>query len=132
MRLSALAAVCLLAATPVAARAETAPAQQGRPIYRLTTFNDLVKICATPETDPEGDEALSLCSGYISGVLDDHRLETIAGTAKTRLCMAHAAPITSATAREMLAWARENARNGEEAAALGVIRYYAATYPCQG
>ena len=129
MRLPALACLGLLAASPVLA--QPAAQSQGRPIYRLTTFNDLVRLCGTPGSDPEADAALSLCSGYISGVLDDHRMETLAGTAKARLCMPHAAPITSATAGEMLAWARENARNGDEPAAQGVVRYYAATYPCQ-
>jgi hypothetical protein len=134
MRLT-LACVGLLAAAAAhPASAQPAPAQpatQGRPIYRLATFSDLVRLCGTPATDPDSDAALSLCTGYISGVLDDHRMETLAGTARSRLCMPHAAPITSATAGEMLAWARENARNGDEPAAQGVVRYYAATYPCQ-
>lgn len=132
MRLPAFACLGLLATAPCVAQTAPAQAPSGRPIYRLTTFSDLVRVCDTPDTDPEYADALSLCSGYISGVLDDHRLETIAGTAKTRLCMPHAAPITADTAREMLVWSRANTRNGDEAAALGVVRYYAATYPCQG
>jgi hypothetical protein len=135
MRLTLACIGLLAAASPALAQSQPAASspgaeRQGRPIYRLTTFNDLVHLCGTPSTDPESDAALSLCAGYISGVLDDHRMETLAGTAKARLCMPHAAPITSATAGEMLAWARENARNGDEPAAQGVVRYYAATYPC--
>ena len=132
MRLAAIVAAGLLAGPCLAqtAQSQTPAAQQGRPIFRLTTFNDLVRVCDTPATDPEYDGAESLCSGYISGVLDDHRMETAAGTAKTRLCMSHPISVTAATGREMLAWARENARNGEEPAALGVVRFFAATSPC--
>lgn len=129
MRVFAAACALSLIALPVMAQS-TGAKPQGAPIYRLATFNDLVKLCDTAPTSDDYESASALCHGYISGVLDDHRLSTAEGRVTTRVCMPHEAPITHATAGEMLTWARQNTRNGTEPAATGVIRYYAATYPC--
>jgi hypothetical protein len=143
MRRSILACIAIVAST-AGASAQTGPNQaspaqpsalQARnPAYSINTFRDLVNLCSKDRSDPEYVGAIGLCAGYISGVMDYHLVDTgwAGGRKGRRVCLPEERPTRMEALQGLVSWDRSNQKYDDEPAAVGVMRYYMASYPCQG
>jgi hypothetical protein len=142
MRCTILSCLAILASA-ASASAQSAPSQTSptppptlqakNPAYDIRTFSDLVHLCSTDRSDPSYPGAVGLCSGYISGVLDYHLVDTgwSGGRRSRRVCLP-AEPVTRMeTLQSLVSWDRSNQKYNDDPAAEGVMRYFMATYPCR-
>jgi hypothetical protein len=116
--------------TPAAAPQPSLQAKN--PAYNINTFGDLVQLCGTDRNDPTYVAKVSLCAGYISGVLDYHLADTAwsSGRRNRRVCLPADPPTRLEALQSLVAWNQSNEKYDNEPAVDGVMRYYISTYPC--
>jgi hypothetical protein len=125
-----LVATPCLAQTPSATPMGPPPAPQPAPMNVRTT-GDLLALCSTPATDPRYPNAVGLCVGYESGVLDYHLADTWRNKRSRRICLPGQVP-TRGTARSgFVTWASAHPEDADEPAVDGVMRYLMSAYPCR-
>jgi hypothetical protein len=124
MRL-AIAGTCatLLLAAPASAQ------PLNREHFNVRTTGDLVRLCATPQSDPQYLEALGWCHGYGRGALDYHRAASPANAAPL-FCAPTPSPGWDDVRRRFIAWGNANAPLAGSPAVEGVFRFLIDTFPC--
>lgn len=138
MRL-ALASCLVVLASAAGAAAQPAPQQapQGslpahKAEYNINTFGDLVQLCGTTRNDQYYVAKVSLCAGYISGVLDYHLVDTgwSASRRYRRVCLPANPPDRLEALQSLVVWDQSHSQFDADPAAQGVMRYFMTTYPC--
>ena len=107
--------------------------QARNPAYNISSFRDLVQLCSTARDDQNYIPKVSLCAGYISGVLDYHLVDTAwgGGRVNRRVCLPASAPDRLSVLQSLVSWDQTNQKYDDEPAAQGVMRFYMANYPCR-
>ncbi len=129
--------LALLLATPALAQTATpAPAPMPAPMPAPTPANthttqDLVDLCATPQTDPSYPGHIGLCVGYFSGVLDYHLADTARTKRARKVCLPATMPTRGEERSAFLTWAQANQQYMPDPAVYGVMRFLISQYPCR-
>lgn len=97
--------------------------------FNVRTTGDLVRLCATPASDPQYLEALGWCHGYGRGALDYHRASSPANAAPL-FCPPNPSPGWEEVRRRFIAWGGANTAQAGTPAVEGVFRFLIGTFPC--
>jgi hypothetical protein len=142
MRLPGLVVAAALAAGPAlaqgsvgapapAATTTVPPAAHKFAPMNLRTTGDLLALCNTPDTDPAYPNAVGLCVGYGSGVLDYHLADTVRNRRARKVCIPKPPPTRGEARTAFIAWAQANPQYMTDPAVQGAMRFFIATYPCR-
>ena len=96
----------------------------------VRTTGDPVALCDTPNTDPAYPNAVGLCVGYGSGVLDYHLADTYRNKRARKVCVPKPPPTRGEARTAFIAWGQANPQYLAEPAVEGVMAFLIATYPC--
>jgi len=137
MRVAGLALLWAVAAAAAPALGQTSdtaaatPAVGAKPApMNVRTTGDLVALCNTPATDPSYPNAIGLCVGYGSGVLDYHLADTFRQRRARKVCIPQPPPTRGEAREKFIVWAQAHPDDMQEPAVYGVMRFLIAAYPC--
>jgi hypothetical protein len=126
MRVPAAAILAALFATPALAQAPAAPA----PVTQVRTVADLAAVCEPGWGGVPRVEAIAYCQGFLTGAGQFHTQTRGATGARPIYCVASPGPSVAEAGVAFAAWARQNQQYANEPAVDGLMRWAAATYPC--
>ena len=122
-------------AEPAAEPAAAAEANELPPfnvgVFKLTTTDDLVEVCALPEEHPDFITAHAFCIGFVTGTIHYHR--EIAAAPGMRSLICPGLPIPRDTLIEVfLAWAETHPGETQSNPVVSVIKAASDKWPCRG
>lgn len=97
--------------------------------FVVSRTGELVKLCSAPEDDRYRDPARGFCLGYLDATWDYHQALT-KGEDFTALACPDAGVTRDDALRVFLQWAEANSDNLDETPVQGVMRAFAAKWPC--
>lgn len=124
---TALAALLALGAPEASAQTSTAPAGAAG-----VTTGALAELCAQGGgTDLIAAASVGYCRGFLIGVGQLHREVTAVRRIRAPLfCLPDPSPSIEQAQASFVTWARANPGEAGTTAAVGLLRWAAATYPC--
>lgn len=121
-----LAALLALGAGPAPAQTSTAPTGPAG-----VTTGALAELCAQGGgTDRIAAAAVGYCRGFLIGVGQMHREISARGIRPALYCIPDPSPTIEQAQASFIAWVQANPGEAGETAAIGLLRWAAATYPC--
>jgi hypothetical protein len=99
--------------------------------FDLRTAEDLVDLCAVPDSDQMVEAARGFCYGFLSGVNHYHRAVNAGAKARPLYCLPASGLTRADAARMYVDWSRKNAKHLKEAPVDNVVRFAVATWPCK-
>jgi hypothetical protein len=126
MRKVVIAAIAAAALLPLQSRA--VPNVED---FDLRAAEDLVDLCAVPDSDQMAEAARGFCYGFLSGVNHYHRAVNAGAKAKPLYCLPESGLTRADAARMYVDWSRNNPKHLKEAAVDNVVRFAVATWPCK-
>ena len=125
--IAALAAATLLPLQSQATATPTATVED----FNLRSAEDLVDLCAVPESDPMAEAARGFCYGYLSGVGSYHNALNVGKNARPLYCLPEPRPSRADAAKMFVDWSRSHPQHLTEAPVDALIRFAVATWPCK-
>lgn len=124
---TAVAALLALGASPASAQSSTAPAGPAG-----VTTGALAELCAQGGgTDLIAAAAVGYCRGFLIGVGQVHREVSAVRRIRAPLfCLPDPSPSIEQAQASFVNWVRANPGEAGSTAAVGLLRWAAATYPC--
>ena len=101
--------------------------------FRFDSTEALYDVCSAPRDAAEYAVANQACRAFLQATVQYHDEISARRKLKRLICYPNGATIEDAK-QAFLAWASENAKNGERMAeppVVGVVRALAAKYPCR-
>lgn len=99
--------------------------------FDLRAAEDLVDLCAVPDSDQMVEAARGFCYGFLSGVNHYHSAVSAGKSARPLYCLPDPKPTRADAARMYVAWSRANTQYLKEAPVDNVVRFAVATWPCK-
>ena len=99
--------------------------------FDLRAAEDLIDLCAVPDSDPMVEAARSFCYGFLSGVSHYHRAVIAGKKAQPLYCLPQSGFTRADAARMYVAWGKANPQYNKEAPVDNLIRFAVATWPCK-
>lgn len=119
-----------VAAAPAFAQGQ--PAAQATPAAPVYTTADLARACGPAADDANAVAHRSVCYATLVTVGQMHHLYTSNRQgSRPVLCMPNPSPTMDQVSAAFVSWAAANQQHANLRAAEGVLRFGAATYPCQ-
>lgn len=132
---SVVAASCLFA-LPALAQGSDSPSPDQPYSYKrpspttITSFQSLYDMCVASGDDHMTRSEHSLCVGYFTGIIDYSM--SITPAAQRRFCLPTNPPLTRQQGRDKLVlWAGANPASAAQPAAVGVMQFLTASFPCE-
>lgn len=117
-----LAVLFVIGAASAGAQTSTAPTGPAG-----VTTGALAELCSGGDTDA----AVGYCRGFLIGVGQMHReITTVRHIRPPLFCLPDPSPTVEQAQASFVAWAQANPDQASETAAIGLLRWAAATYPC--
>jgi hypothetical protein len=99
--------------------------------FELRTAEDLVDLCAVPDSDQMVEAARGFCYGFLSGVNHYHRAINAGAKASPLYCLPESGVSRADAARMYVEWSQKNAKHLKEPPVDNVMRFAVATWPCK-
>jgi hypothetical protein len=126
MRKAIIAALAAAAMLPLQTRA--VPSVED---FDLRAGEDLLDLCAVPDSDPMSEAARSFCYGFLSGVNHYHRAISAGKNARPLYCLPETGLTRASVASMYVNWGRANPQYMKEAPVDNLVRFAVATWPCK-
>lgn len=98
--------------------------------FYIKNAQDLVDLCAAPESDPLNDASVHFCHGFVTGAWQYHQAQAN-GPGGTRLvCPPETPPTRNQAVAGFLTWSAAHPQYMSEPAVEAMFRYLIETYPC--
>ena len=101
-----------------------------RDTFLVRTTQELVDLCAAPETDPLYGPAIGFCFGYVVGAYHYYMAEQAGPEAKPLFCLPEPPPERRQAVQTFVAWAKQNSQYMGERPVDSLMRFATWQWPC--
>lgn len=98
--------------------------------FVVKTAEDIVDLCATPESEPLYEEAVSFCHGYLVGAVQLYFASVSGPGAKPVVCLPEPRPPRAQAVAELLVWLRAHPEYLNEKPPDALMKFLVEKWPC--
>lgn len=99
--------------------------------FKVTTTQDLVDLCTTPDTDAKYQEAIHFCHGYLVGAYHYHYMANEGPKSEQKICFPDPRPTRNAAIGEVVSWMQKHPEYMNETPVETAFRSLHDLWPCK-
>ena len=99
--------------------------------FKVKTTQNLINLCTAAETDPQHQEAIHFCHGYLVGAYHYYHAENTGPDSKPKICFPDPRPTRNAAITKVIAWMQQHPEHLNEPPVETEFRALLEIWPCK-